>query len=92
MIKYITLLAAASALAGPAAAQSVKISLVGKDPATIHADITHAANIVCFKDAHSALEIYAMRECVADTVKATEAGIPALAMKPAALEKVASTR
>jgi hypothetical protein len=92
MIKYITLLAAASALAGPAAAQSLKVSLVGKDPAAIHADITHAANIVCFRDAQGPLEIYAMRECVADTVKAAEAGIPALAAKPAALEKVASAR
>jgi hypothetical protein len=92
MIKYITLLAAASALGGPAAAQSLKVSLVGKDPATIHADITRAANIVCFRGERSPLEVYAIRGCVADTVKAAEAEIPALAAKPATLEKVASTR
>jgi hypothetical protein len=92
MIKYITVLAAASALAGPAAAQSLKVSLVGKDPATIQADISRAANIVCFRGARGPLEVYSMRECVANTVKDAEARVPALAAKPAALEKVASTR
>ncbi len=36
-----------SALAGPAAAQEVRISVADKDPATLRADIQKAADTVC---------------------------------------------
>lgn len=43
MIKYITLLSVVSTLASPGAAQGVKVSLVGKHRAAIHADVSRAA-------------------------------------------------
>jgi hypothetical protein len=42
-----SILLLAAALAGPAAAQEIRVSLVGKDPATIHTEIGKAAHDVC---------------------------------------------
>ena len=49
MNRFLTVLAAATLIAAPAAAQSMRISLVGKSPEQLHADISSAAKSVCTK-------------------------------------------
>lgn len=68
MIRKLALTAAAFAvLASPAAAQSysMRVSLIGKDRATIEADVTAAAQAVC-RQAVPSFNQYALRQCVAD--------------------------
>jgi hypothetical protein len=93
MKKSITLLVAAVALAGPAAAQSVKVSLAGKDPAAIRTDIAHAARVVCREATMlDQFQFYTMPRCVADTIKAAEAKASGLAAASNPPAKLASAR
>ncbi|ODT86580.1 hypothetical protein [Phenylobacterium sp. SCN 70-31] len=47
MIRFLTIAAAAALIAGPATAQSMKVSTEGKTPEQLHADIAKAAKKVC---------------------------------------------
>jgi hypothetical protein len=91
MIKTIAILAAAVAIATPAAAAEVRVSFVGKDDATLKAEVTRAAQAVCKDTEHGFLATYFERQCIIDTIKETEAKIAvaktAMASTP---EKLAS--
>jgi|GEM_PF-5498819 len=51
MIRSFTILAALAAIASPAAAATeMRVSIVGKDAATIQSDIRKAAATVCWKE------------------------------------------
>ncbi len=81
MNRFLTLLAAATLIAAPAAAQSMRISLAGKSAEQIHADISSAAKTVCARAvAGSSFEREAYASCykfaVSDAV--ARAGSPAL--------------
>lgn len=79
MIRKLALTVAALAIvASPAAAQSysMRVSLIGKDRATIEADVTAAAQTVC-RQAVKTSEAYSRRQCVIDA-------------RSAALSKIAS--
>ncbi len=96
MIKALSLLVAVSAvaLAGSASAASMKVSVVGKDAATIHADIVRAAKSVCYESLRVDTLGPVGREmdaCVADTVKAAEAQLAPVA-QAATNQKLASSR
>lgn len=73
---FISFLALAAIATPVAAADSIKISLVGKTPAALHADITKAARKVCL-DEHGAapFAIYTLSACVRDSVRSAEASI-----------------
>ncbi len=81
MIRTLTVLATLAAIAGPACASELKVSLVGKDAATIKSDITTAAKAVCAKDilleGHMSLSpmVSEVNACVEQTIKATYAKI-----------------
>lgn len=83
MIRTLTLAAAAALLvAAPASAQSMRVSVAGKSPTQLHADITKAAVKVCRSASLGASfprELYA--DCYKATVEKTVAklGDPALA-------------
>lgn len=73
MLKNIICLSAAFLIAGPAAAQSVRINLVGKDPATIQSEISRAAARVCDEaNPPGAFSYYLRSECVRRTVKVAQ--------------------
>ena len=78
MIRLIALLSTIAALAGPAAAADIHVSLAGKDAQTIHTEIVAAANTVCASELTSQIKvivpmIYEMNACVEETVQATYA-------------------
>ena len=83
MIRNLTLAALAAALvAGPASAQSIRISTVGKSPEQLHAEITAAAYKLCARSIGAATfpqdEIAACAKAsIADAV--AQARNPALA-------------
>lgn len=90
MTKTLLALFALAALASPAAAEdSIKVSLVGKTPTMIHADITRAAETLCARESVSPLWSYS--SCVSGTVRDTEAQIGMNAKKPVA-DKLASAQ
>jgi hypothetical protein len=84
MTKALIILAALGALAGPAsAAESIKVSIAGKTPEAIHADILRAAQLVCFHEyATETLGYYMVSQCVARTVRETEAPLGMTAARP----------
>lgn len=85
----IILLTAGALVAGPAAAaDGIKVSLVGKTPSQIEADITRAAKTVCSDAVPAPLDAYLT--CVRVAVGAAKAQIDAAA-RPRA-DKLASTR
>jgi hypothetical protein len=64
MIRTITFAAIAAALiAGPAAAQSVRVSTVGKTPEQVRAEIAEAARKVCMAAAAYPLPMEAFTSC-----------------------------
>ena len=67
----LTMLAAAAALlATPAAAQDIRVSLVGKTAAQAHADIARAASEVCWKQhRRDDLRMYVYPACIRGSVK-----------------------
>ena len=84
MIRFLTLAAVAAVLvASPAAAaESVRVSTVGKTPEQLHADIAVAARKVCLRqiDSGSTFPHDELARCVKSTVAATvvQAKDPAL--------------
>jgi hypothetical protein len=78
MIKTIAILTMTAALATSASAAEVRVSLVGKDEATLKADILQAAQTVCAEDDHTLVGMYYERMCISQTVKDTESKIEAL--------------
>ena len=75
MIKTFAILTVAAAIAGPAAATEIRLSFLGKDDATLQAEIKQAATTVCLDDSRDFAGLYLTRRCVADTIKATQAKI-----------------
>ncbi len=65
--------AAMFALSGIANAEGVKISLVGKDTKTIHAEIVKAAYEVCRDVSADAISVTAHSDCVSDTIDKADA-------------------
>jgi hypothetical protein len=78
MIKTFAILTMTAALATSASAAEVRVSLVGKDEATLKADILQAAQTVCADDDRTLASMYYERMCIADTVRDTESKIEAL--------------
>jgi hypothetical protein len=92
-IKTSFALAAANlAISGVAHAESVKISLVGKDAATIHAEIVKAAHLVCTNVSADSIAITAQSECVADTIAKANADLRGLARTRLAQANTAAIR
>ena len=78
-----TLLLATAALAGTASAQDIRVSLAGKSPAAVKADIDHAAAEVCASAARSGdIGFFELRDCVR-TVAAEGMQQAARVLKPA---------
>ncbi|MEW6018926.1 MAG: hypothetical protein AB1760_12720 [Pseudomonadota bacterium] len=74
MIARVAALAAVAAVAisAPAFAQGVKVSLVGKSPEQVHAEIVGAARSVCLRETNSeTFRHLAQAQCVKSTVEAT---------------------
>ena len=70
MNRLTTLAAAAALLATPAVAADIRVSLVGKTPEQIHADIVRAASDVCWKQhRRDDLRMYVYPVCVRASVK-----------------------
>jgi hypothetical protein len=68
MIRKLALTVAALAIvASPAAAQSfsMRVSLIGKNRATIEADVTAAAQTVC-RQAVQSSDTYSLRQCIVE--------------------------
>ena len=78
MLRLLLLSAAALAAAGSAEAGDVRVSLVGKDAAAIHADIRKAARQACWDEIAGSFVLYPMLgECIAKAVADAEARLPA---------------
>lgn len=76
MVRFITLAALAAAIAGPASAEGVRVSLASKTPDQIAADVTAAARQVCLRaTASETFRVEALDRCVKDTVKSTMAQV-----------------
>ncbi|HEX4184015.1 MAG TPA: UrcA family protein [Caulobacteraceae bacterium] len=85
--RAIALAATLSALALPAAAQSVKVNVAGLDAKTAHTQIVKAAQAVCSSaNAAETLRYYTMGDCIDDTVAATEAKVAALGHRYASVQ------
>ena len=70
MNRLTVLAAAAALLATPAAAQDIRVSLVGKTAEQIHADIARAASEVCWKQhRRDDLRMYVYPACVQGSVE-----------------------
>ena len=79
MFKMITLAATAGLFATTASAQSIRISTIGKTPAELKAEVTKAAEKLCWREtAGSSLPLDAQAACVEHTVSATLAQAPGL--------------
>jgi hypothetical protein len=78
MIKTFAILTATVALATSASAAEVRLSIVGKDEATLKADILQAAQTVCAEEDRTLAGMYYERMCISQTVKDTESKIEAL--------------
>jgi hypothetical protein len=77
MIRTLVFVGALAALATPALARDIKVSLVGKTPDQIHADIKKAATRVCSEALRfSAASFTGQPACVAKVVARTEAQLP----------------
>jgi len=72
MTRILILAAAAAVIALPAAAQSIRISTVGKTPEQVQAEVSKAARKLCAVETYGAsFPVDEMRACVAATVRAT---------------------
>ena len=76
MVRFVALAALAAAIAGPASAEGVRVSLVSKSPAQIQADISSAARQVCLRATSTeSFRLQAFDRCVKDTVAVSLAQI-----------------
>ena len=76
--RAIALAGAVSALALPAAAESVKVNVAGLDAKAAHVQIVKAAQAVCVAaNAAETLRYYTISECIDDTIAVTEAKVAA---------------
>jgi hypothetical protein len=87
MIRTLVFVGALAALATPAMARDIKVSLVGKTPDQIRVDIRKAAGRVCQEALRfSAASFSAQPTCVAQVVAHTAAQLPAdFALRSAAV-------
>jgi hypothetical protein len=89
---FISLLALAAVASPAAAADGIRVNLVGKSSATIHADIARAALKVCFDQfSGSPLASYYIKSCRRDAVHEAEAAL-AVNVQQASAGKLASAR
>jgi hypothetical protein len=84
--------AAVFALSGIAHAEGVKISLVGKDAKTIHAEIVKAAYEVCRDVGSDTIAVSAHADCVSDTIEKADADLRNAAIPMQKAELSASQR
>jgi len=76
MVRFVALAALAAAIAGPASAQEIRVSLVSKTPEQIQADIHAAARSVCLRATSTeSFRIQAYGRCVKDTEAASMAKV-----------------
>jgi len=76
MLRMITLAALAAAIAAPASAAEIRVSLVGKSAEQITTDISAAAHTVCRRETSGeSFRLVAMESCHRATVKAALAQI-----------------
>jgi uncharacterized metal-binding protein len=76
MIRLTVLAALAAAVALPASAQEVRISLAAKSPAQIESEVRQAARSVCLRaTATESFRIQALDRCVKATVAETMAKV-----------------
>jgi hypothetical protein len=79
MLRMTLLAAAAALLATSASAQSIHISTVGKTPAQLRAEVTKAAEKLCWREtAGSSFPADAQTTCVDHAVRAALAQAPGL--------------
>jgi hypothetical protein len=78
----IAAVAAVFALSGVARADGVTISLAGKDPQTIHAEIVKAAFQVCREVAPDSIALTGQADCVSDTIAKADADARSLYVAP----------
>jgi hypothetical protein len=77
MLRMTFVAAAAALLATSASAQSIHISTVGKTPAQLKAEVTKAAEKLCWREtAGSSFPSDAQASCVAHSVRAALARAP----------------
>jgi hypothetical protein len=80
MFRTLAIVAALSAAALPAAAESVTVNIAGLDAKTAHAKIVRAAEQACgavLQSEDAVVRYYGMPSCVSDAVSATEAKMAA---------------
>jgi len=76
MVRFIALAAVAAAIAAPASAQEVRVSLASKTPEQIQSDVAAAARSVCLRATSTeSFRIQAYGRCVKDTVAVTMAKV-----------------
>ncbi len=68
MFRTLTVIAALAAIAGPASAMEIRVSLAGKDPDAIRADIEKAARKACLADSSALGLVYELNDCVKASV------------------------
>lgn len=78
-----------AALATPAAAGDMKVSLVGKTPAQVEAEIYSAARTVCRAETEGALKVLTFRSCVRAAYSGAVAQLADPAMASIAQTKLA---
>lgn len=84
MLRTITLAAAAALLATAASAQSITVNMRDKTPDQIKAEVTKAADKLCYRQTVGAsFPIDAQQQCVASTVRKTLEQAPGLSMSSA---------
>lgn len=78
MLRILALAAAGAALlAAPASAETIRVSLAGKTPAQVKAEVHKAAALLCHQETFGSLvEADAQRACVEHTVRHTLAQAP----------------
>ncbi len=70
------------AFSGVARAESVTISLVGKDAQTVHAEIVKAAYQVCRESAPDSIALTQQADCVSDTITKADADARSISAAP----------
>jgi UrcA family protein len=93
MIRTLSLAAVLAALVvAPASAREIRVSVAGKDAATLHHEIWQAARQVCFAELNGSALIFELEApCAERAVKAAEAQL-ATANKQVAVNTVPAAR
>jgi butyrate kinase len=79
-------------LSGVAQAESITISLAGKDARTVHAEIAKAAYQVCREVGPDSIAITGQADCVSDTIAKADADLRGLSLAPIHKAELADLR